>query len=380
MAGLLSLALLLAAQVLFYVIPSELILFFTHTVRPFAYAAALIVVCVFGGVDKRPIPKKRLSIMLAGFGAGFYFTGLLLASLMFGYGNNRMASGFSLFFSQVLTQGTVVVMVETLRHKLIRSTPKRRRNLMAVIVTLVFTFTQLDILRGISNAGAAYLLFSGILPTLALNATLSYIAFNGALAALMMLRFVYSLTPVFMPVLPNVSVVAWAVIECVFLLATVIMYHSGMSDKRLVVMERRRERHRKKSLAGYVVMVSLAVLLIAFNLRAFGYYPTVILTESMTGALERGSVVFVERLRHDEVQENVRQGDIILFQYGQIEVMHRVIEFRHNAAGERIFITKGDANQNADIYPVEMAQVLGISHAYIPYIGLPSVWLNLLFK
>jgi len=380
MAKLFSLALLLAAQVVFYVVPSELVLFFTHTVRPSSYTAALIVVCVFYGVDKRPIPKKRLSVMLAGFGVGFYYAGFLVACLIFGYGNKHVANDLSAFANLVWIHATVIILAELIRFKLIKTTRKRHRNTIAVLLTLIFTFIQLDILRGISHAGAADAIFSNILPTLALNATLTYIAFSGTLGALMMLRCVYSLTPVFLPVLPNVSVVTWAVLECVMLFITVILHHHGMMDKRMAVMDQRRERYRKKSLTGIVALVSLAALLVAFNLRAFPYFPVVILTESMSGAIERGSVVFVKKLHSDDVLANVQQGDIIHFQSGQIEIMHRVIEFRYNAAGERVFITKGDANPNADIFPVEMAQVLGISWAYIPYAGYPSIWLRMIFN
>jgi len=378
--GVFTLALLLVAQVIFLLIPNELVLLHTHALRPFAYAAALIVIFEFAGRDMRPIPKKRITIMLAGFGAGFYCIGLLVCGLIFGFVGNRLVSGIALFFNHVWIYGTVVIFSEILRHKLIRSTKKNRRNLMAVLVTLVYTFAGLDVLRGFNNIGAADVFFGSILPALALNATLTYIAFRGALPALLLIRVAYTLIPVFLPVLPDVSGVAWSMIECVLLFITAVLYQCGMSDKRLAVRERRREKYRKKSVAGYIVLVSLAVFLIIFNLRVFSYYPAVVLTESMSGAIERGSVVFVKKLSPDDVRDYVKQGDVILFQYGQVEVMHRVIEFRYNAAGERVFITKGDANPNADVYPVEISQVLGISRAYIPYIGYPSVWLNIILR
>lgn len=37
------------------------------------------------------------------------------------------------------------------------------------------------------------------------------------------------------------------------------------------------------------------------------------------------------------------------------------------------FITKGDANDTADAFPVSEDQVIGITKHYIPYIGYPSV-------
>jgi hypothetical protein len=55
------------------------------------------------------------------------------------------------------------------------------------------------------------------------------------------------------------------------------------------------------------------------------------------------------------------------------------VEFRYDDSGERIYITKGDANTIADINPVGADQVLGVARAYIPYIGYPAVLMRMLF-
>jgi signal peptidase len=255
---------------------------------------------------------------------------------------------------------------------------------MAVAITLVFTFVQFDALRGFIHFGGSpsTLFFGSIAPLLALNAVLTYMAHDGALSALVLLRAVYSLAVVFLPVLPNISGVAWAVIECAMLLITLTAYRYAMTDQRgqLAIAEKRREKYRRKPIISYMVTAGLVLVLIAFNLRAFPIFPVVVLTDSMAGAVDSGSIVFVERVQPANVLTSVGIGDVILYRQGSIEIMHRVIEFDYTIAGERVFITQGDNNPTADHRPVEMGQVLGISRSYIPYLGYPALWLRMIFR
>jgi len=126
--------------------------------------------------------------------------------------------------------------------------------------------------------------------------------------------------------------------------------------------------------------VGLTVFLAMFGLRMFSYFPVVVLTGSMAGAVDRGSIVFVEKLNAADVLNSVNEGDIIHYKYKNNEVMHRIIEFRYNESGERLYITKGDANPIADSIPVKAGQILGISRSYIPYAGYPLVILNAIFN
>jgi signal peptidase I len=386
--GLSALALLLAAQIVFLLIPSALILSYSHVLRPLSYAVALIVVCVFYGRNRRPVLKKQLSIMLAGLGVGFYFGGLLVGGLIFGFARNGMFSGFFTIIYHVWVYGAVAIMAEILRFKLVKASfgvGRINRHNMAILLTLVYTFADLDALRGFMSLGTmsvADFFFGSVVSALALNVVLTYIAYDGALPALILLRGTYSLTPVFLPILPNVSSVAWSVIECFLLLLTFSVYRLGMTGQRgrLAILLKRKARHQKKSVVSYITVAILAALLIAFNLRAFNYFPVVVITDSMTGEIDRGSIVFVEKLKQENVLTSVNVGDVIHYKHETIEIMHRVVEFGYSVGGERVYITKGDANPTVDAFPVEMAQVIGVSRSFIPYAGYPVVWLGMILK
>jgi signal peptidase len=330
------------------------------------------------GRYSRPVPKARQSFLLGILGILAFLAVFFLTGMLFGFARNGMAPNFTVVLRHVWTYAIIAVISEYLRFRLIKEAADKERNLIAVAVTLVFALAQLDVLRGVMDAGYVRnveTLFAAVLPVLALNGVLTFMAHESSLRALIMIRAAYSLTPVLSPIIPNVPRAAWAVITGCLLLATVIFYHKNISEsnKRQQRVEKWQGKHEKKSIVAVVLPAAALVFLIAFSLRLFAYFPVVILTGSMTGAVDRGSIVFVEKVRPDDVFDTVRDGEIILFRRGRVEIMHRVIEFGNNHLGERVYITKGDNNASADSAPVEMEQVLGVSRAYIPHIGWPFV-------
>jgi len=151
------------------------------------------------------------------------------------------------------------------------------------------------------------------------------------------------------------------------------------SNNRLRWMEKRRTKYQRKSLVVYIIPVALTIFLAAFSLRAFAYFPAVVLTGSMTGAIDRGSIVIVQKLNQENNITAINIGDVIHYRYKKVEVIHRVIELHYNALGEQVYTTKGDANPVADAYPVETGQIIGVLRARIPYVGYPFVIVRAIF-
>ncbi|WP_251343714.1 signal peptidase I [Haloplanus halophilus] len=94
----------------------------------------------------------------------------------------------------------------------------------------------------------------------------------------------------------------------------------------------------------------------------------VVLTASMTPAIAPGDVVVV-----DEVPaRSVRVGDVIVFEQqagGEVPVTHRVIGVERAGDGTPAFVTKGDANEDADLGPVTPDRLIGRVVLTIPLIG-----------
>jgi signal peptidase len=129
----------------------------------------------------------------------------------------------------------------------------------------------------------------------------------------------------------------------------------------------------------FVAAVASAVLMI--GPAVLGFHRYVILTGSMTGTYDRGSVVFD---RPTPVSE-LKVGDPITyapppgFTTGdQARVTHRIFSITRGANGARTFRTKGDANQRPDVWTFTLNQPMQDRVvAHVPEVGYLFLLLSL---
>ncbi len=113
------------------------------------------------------------------------------------------------------------------------------------------------------------------------------------------------------------------------------------------------------ALAGYAVLVVICVATLRY------FEPVRVVGGSMRPALMAGDLVLVDRA------VSPHAGDIALLKVrGHGPVLHRVIGV--DEAGR--LRTKGDANQTADVRPVERRDVRGIVVRVVPVGSLIERW------
>ncbi len=110
---------------------------------------------------------------------------------------------------------------------------------------------------------------------------------------------------------------------------------------------------------------SLGMLFWAVAPTAIGWHTTTVMTASMAPAIEPGDLVVSRPAPYGPLHP----GQVLLTQdpdhRGWLR-LHRLDSVRD---GE--FITKGDANREADSSPVRRADVQGIGYLRVPWIGIP---------
>lgn len=123
-------------------------------------------------------------------------------------------------------------------------------------------------------------------------------------------------------------------------------------------------KHIMKKIIEIIILTSLLLSFLALVVpRFFGITPDIVLSGSMEPAIPTGSICFVDR-KADKYQIEV--NDIISYRLANDAlVLHRVIAY--DADGN--FITKGDANENEDFFPISPEQFVGKAIFSIPYIG-----------
>ena len=107
----------------------------------------------------------------------------------------------------------------------------------------------------------------------------------------------------------------------------------------------------------------------------FQYGAVVVATESMTGEINRGDAIIYEEY-DDEI---INEGDVLVFNKGNIKVVHRVIKIE-NVNNEVRYYTKGDANESPDAGYITKSNIIGKVELKVSYVGYPTVWLRNIFS
>lgn len=123
-------------------------------------------------------------------------------------------------------------------------------------------------------------------------------------------------------------------------------------------------------------MMGVIILMVCFGLGMFPIKPLVIASNSMAPKIYKGDIVIIK----DTDVKKVKEGDIIRYRMENYYVVHRVVTIYEDNNGDRVFITKGDNNDDIDLYPVKESQFAGVIKFDIPYLGYPTLMLSRLLN
>jgi signal peptidase I len=121
---------------------------------------------------------------------------------------------------------------------------------------------------------------------------------------------------------------------------------------------------------GFVAVLTvtwLGVLAVGPAL-VLGWKPVVITSGSMQPAIRPGDIVVAV----DAPGPRVARGEVVVFRNpaGEGLLAHRI----RSRSADGTYVTKGDANRDADSTPLRSNQVVGVGRMVVPLAGLPLVW------
>ena len=127
------------------------------------------------------------------------------------------------------------------------------------------------------------------------------------------------------------------------------------------------------SALGTLLIILLIILCVPLTVpQLWGYQVYTVVSGSMEPEIPVGSLVYIQRTDAAEAKPN----EVVAF-YGARDsaaiITHRVVE-NHTVMGE--IITKGDANQNNDMNPVEYEDFIGTVKTTIPKLGTVALVLT----
>lgn len=121
-----------------------------------------------------------------------------------------------------------------------------------------------------------------------------------------------------------------------------------------------------KTISYMIIILVVCFAMLLVGVRLFGIQVYTVLSGSMEPEYKVGSLIYVVDVDVDELEEK----DVITFKLtDNVVATHRIEKIDYEENGDRIFTTKGDANDYIDEAPVYEKYILGKPIFTIPYLG-----------
>ncbi|MBQ2910446.1 MAG: signal peptidase I [Bacilli bacterium] len=264
------------------------------------------------------------------------------------------------------------IVKEFLRYQVIMKSEGSR--LLTILTCILFIF--LDVTNPIFYNGFAskydtFIFFAlTLLPAISSNIVCSYLTYKVGYKPNILYLLVINLYQYLLPLVPNPNEYLASLVN--FLLPILLGFK--LSSFFNLTMDEEIERdYNKKGIISLIIPTILVIILVYFTSGYFHYYAVAIASGSMEKVISKGDIVVIEKL--DAEYEKLKEGQVIAYTYNGVLVVHRIVRIIKQD-GQYYVYTKGDANPNEDNYVVEQDTIMGTVKAVVPYLGLPTVWLN----
>lgn len=306
----------------------------------------------------------------------FYIIIYFLSGIIFGYSKTIYSHSFFGILKNVYQIIIPIIFIEYIRSAIINE--NKNNILFIVLYTIIFILIEVNFPRLLSVLNDREETFKYIsvyvLPTIFGNFLYTYLTLQGSyklsLIYRLIIQFIYLITPVF----PSHD---WFIQGVFGILSPGVIYMAIKFQLSKKILRDKKEIKRAKS-KKFVPVVIIMTFFVLFMAGVFKYAPIAILSNSMTPVYYKGDVLVYSKMTEEELK-NIKKDNIIIYSKEGQFIAHRVIDaYKQN--DKYYFITKGDANLQPDLVPVEGNDIIGLYIFHIKYIGYPSVWLNRFFR
>lgn len=269
----------------------------------------------------------------------------------------------------------MVIFKEYLRFQMLTKVEKSK--LLTIITCILFILLDLTNATNLNSLTSSYYIFLYIaltlLPIISDNIVCTYIAKKVGYKPNIFWFLVAKLYMVVLPFVPNVGDYIESLIEILFPFGLMYNVYSFFQKRAKDVPI----SYMKKRVYIEIPVLAILVFVLAYFVSGlFRYYAIAVATGSMRPNISVGDVVIVDQKKN---YKDLKIGDVIAYKYDEVVIVHRLVDIA--IIGEDYyFYSKGDANNAKDDYIIYPNTIIGKANVKIPYIGLPTVWLNELFN
>lgn len=307
---------------------------------------------------------------------------VLLSSLLFIMGYYLLGIKYNFYYSlypfslSTLFKYIIPILVSVISFEIIRYLFLSQKNKIVNIITYI-TGVLVEILLVSTIASIStfnqFMDVVGLtlLPAITSNIFYQYTSKRYGCVPNIVYKLITTLYLYIIPVVPGVADSMFALFKLFVPLIILVLI-------KFLYEKRERKALEKKNIFAHIIVgmafVGVILMTMVFSCQ-FKYGALVIATDSMTGELNKGDIVFFEQYDGDTISLN----DIVLFKDGESIYVHRVVMIS-DIDGEIRYYTKGDANPTLDMgYRVE-SDIVGVTTFKTPYFGYITLWLREIFE
>lgn len=338
----------------------------------------VLLILIFGYEKKNRRFKYELTFFIFAYSALFLVITYLIG-LSIGYTASVYKLNFSNFIHNIIPYFLLIVSSEVLRYEISRKGDGSFLSYVLITIILILVDLSLFVTTYDLNTSDGHLKYVCVifLPSLFKNVALLYFTKRGGLLPSLVYRIMLDLKLVVLPIFPDFGIYFESII---YTMLPMIMMFLIQFQLKPYIVEDDSNSSRKTILIKYIIFFILLAMVLFVNIlvsSVFKYGVSAIGSGSMTPNINKGDAVIFKKL--DKKEEPVI-GDILVFKKEKRVIVHRIIEIVKIGEEEKIYYTKGDANEKPDGYPIERKDIVGVVKSRIRYIGIPSVALSEIFN
>ncbi len=266
----------------------------------------------------------------------------------------------------------VILLKEFLRYMmLVKSEGSRLLVVTTVILFIFIDITEVIFYSKFDSNWNNFLFFAlTLIPAISQNIACTYLTIHTGYKPVIFYLLIYELYPYLIPIIPNPNEYIVAIVELLVPMLLILRVYRFLSKDQ---EEEITQDYKKRHLFPLLLPLCFIILIVYFTSGYFHYHAIAIASGSMTPTIHKGDAVIIEKV--DKDYDSIKEGVVLAHKYKGIMIVHRLIRIVKDK-NQYYFYTKGDANKEEDGYPISEEMVVGIVRYKIPYIGIPTVWLN----
>ncbi|MBE6139570.1 MAG: signal peptidase I [Firmicutes bacterium] len=265
-----------------------------------------------------------------------------------------------------------IILKEILRYMMLKKSEGSKLLLTTSIIIFVFLDVTEIIYYTVFDSSYNAFIFAALylVPAISNNIVFSYITQKVGYKPIILYLLITRLYVYLVPIIPDLNEYLTSIVGLILPIILGIKVHTFFQKEKDEYMER---DYKKGNVLSLLIPSVITIVIVYFTSGYFKYHALAIASGSMSPTINKGDVVIIEKL--EDNFDDLEVGMTIAFEHSGVVVVHRLVDVVKED-DEYYFYTKGDANGLRDNYAVYEDMIIGIVRFRIPFVGLPTVWLN----